>query len=70
MLLTREQEIADWCPAVAQRLDHCLSLVRRHYHILVALEEDHRALYGGFKVRRQSASLHHLSSDGNAFITA
>jgi hypothetical protein len=43
MLLTREQEIADWCPAVAQRLDHCLSLVRRHYRILVALEEDHRA---------------------------
>ena len=56
MLLTREQKIADWCPAVAQRLDHCLSLVRRHYRILVALEEDDGARKAlGMKKRRAFA---------------
>ena len=46
-------EIADWRPTVAQRFNHRLSLVWRHYRILVALEEDHGARKAlGVKKRR------------------
>src|SRR5215467_4520922 len=42
VLLTREQEVADSIAIAPQRLDHDLGLVRRHYGVLGALEENHR----------------------------